>query len=402
MFRHSPSSRLAMEGDWQMDRTSSSTPSGRALHCALELGKNSWLLAIQFPDRAQPSLYPNEGGNTEKLMAKLTAARDCWAKGSGAVPAITVCYEVGYDAFWLARFLEARGVECLVIDPGSLQVNRRSRPVKTDRVDVKVLLRTLIAWCRGERHVWSLVRIPSIEEEDLRRSHRERSRLVRERTAHINRIKGLLFAQGIRRINVKSQYKTLAVDKLVTGDGHRLPPRLACEIAREIQRLAMVQEQIAEIECERDTAPTPCEATERKRHLLLQLKSIGPAISALLSREVYYSQFVNRRQVGSFLGLTPSPYSSGEEEHCQGISRAGSGHVRAIMIETDWLWTRHQPKSALTRWFVERTAGQSTRMRKIMIVAVARKLAIALWRYVEHGLVPQGAILNPREAKMRG
>jgi transposase len=178
------------------------------------------------------------------------------------------------------------------------------------------------------------------------------------------------------------------------GDGHRLPPRLACEIAREIQRLAVVQEQIAAIERERDSAPTPCEATERKRHLLLQLKSIGPAISASLSREVYYRQFGNRRQVGSFLGLTPSPYNSGEEERCQGISRAGSGHVRAIMIETAWLWVRHQPKSALTQWFVERTAGHSTRVRKIMIVAVARKLAIALWRYVEHGLVPQGATLN--------
>ena len=378
-----------------MDRTSCSTPSGRILHCALELSKNSWLLAIQFPGRAQPSLYPIEGGNTEKLMAKLTAAQDCWAKVSGAVPALTVCYEVGYDAFWLARFLKARGIECLVLDPGSLQVNRRGRPVKTDRVDVKMLLRTLIAWCRGERHVWSLVRIPSIEEEDLRRSHRERSRLVRERTAHINRIKGLLFAQGIRGINVKSQYKTLAVDRLVTGDGHRLPPRLACEIAREIQRLAMVQDQIAEIERERDTAPTSCDATERKRELLLQMKSIGPAISALLSREVYYRQFANRRQVGSFLGLTPSPYNSGEEERCQGISRAGSGHVRAIMIEAAWLWIRHQPRSALTRWFLERTAGQSTRMRKIMIVAVARKLAIALWRYVECGLVPEGAILNP-------
>lgn len=282
-----------------------------------------------------------------------------------------------------------------MIDPGSLQVNRRGRRVKTDRIDVKVLLRTLIAWCRGERHVWSLVRIPSVDEEDLRRSHRERGRLVRERTAHINRIKGLLFGQGIRSINVKSKYKTLAVDKLVTGDGHRLPPRLACEITREIQRLAMVQEQIAEIERERDAAPTSCEATERKRHLLLRLKSIGPAISALLSREVYYRQFADRRQVGSFLGLTPSPYNSGEQEHCQGISRAGSGHVRAVMIETAWLWIRHQPKSALTRWFVERTAGQSKRMRKIMIVAVARKLAIALWRYVELGLVPQGAILNP-------
>jgi transposase len=202
-------------------------PSARTLRGALELSKNSWLLALQFPDRPQPSLYAIEGGNTEKLMAKLTSARDPWAKASGAVPMITVCYEVGYDAFWLARFLKECGVECLVIDPGSLQVNRRGRPVKTDRVDVKVLLRTLIAWCRGERHVWSFVRILSIEEEELRRSHRERSQLVRERTAHINRIKGLLVAQGIRGISVKSQYKTLAVDKLVTGDGHRLPPRVA-------------------------------------------------------------------------------------------------------------------------------------------------------------------------------
>jgi transposase len=204
----------------------------------LELSKKSWLLAIQFPDREQPSLHPIEGGDGERLMVKLTAARDRWAKVSGAPPMITLCYEVGYDAFWLARFLKARGIECLVIDPSSLQVSRRGRRVKTDRVDVKTLLRTLIAWCRGERHVWSLVRIPSIDEEDLRRSHRERSRLVRERTAHINRIKGLLFAQGIRGINVKSRYQTLAVDKLVTGDGHRLPPRLACEIAREIQRFA--------------------------------------------------------------------------------------------------------------------------------------------------------------------
>ena len=187
-----------------MDRTSL-TCSGGTLHCALELSKNSWLLAIQFPGREQPSVYAIGGGDTEKLMAKLSAARDRCAKVSGASPVITLRYEVGYDAFWLARFLKARGIECLVIDPGSVQVNRRGRRVKTDRVDVKVLLRTLIAWCRGERHVWSLVRIPSVDEEDLRRSHRERSRLIRERTAHINRIKGLLFAQGIRGIKVKSQ-----------------------------------------------------------------------------------------------------------------------------------------------------------------------------------------------------
>jgi transposase len=237
------------------------------------------------------------------------------------------------------------------------------------------------------------VRIPTIEEEDLRHSHRERSRLISERTAHINRIKGLLFAQGIRVDNIQ---KTLALEKLVTGDGRRLPPRLAAEIAREMKRLATVQEQIDEVERERDTAPTACKETEKKRHLLLQLKSIGPTNAALLSREVYYRHFDNQRQIGSFLGLTPSPFKSGEEERCQGISRAGSGRVRAVMIEAAWLWVRHQPKSALTRWFLQRTAGQSKRVRKIMIVALARKLAIALWRFVELGLVPEGAILSPR------
>src|SRR6516162_8400908 len=282
MFPHSPSSRL-IEGGYQMNQTSCFATSTHALQCALELSKKSWLLAIQFPDREQPSVYSIKGGDTEKLMAKLTAARDCWAKVSGSLPVITVCYEVGYDAFCLARFLKARGIECLVIDPGSLQVNRRGRRVKTDRVDVKMLLRTLIAWCRGERHVWSLVRIPSVDEEDLRRSHRERSRLVRERTAHINRIKGLLFAQGIRGINVKSKYKTLQIDKLVTGDGGPLPPRLASEITREIARLALIQEQIAALERERDQAPTPCKATEKKRLQLMCLTGIGPAIAAVIT-----------------------------------------------------------------------------------------------------------------------
>jgi transposase len=360
----------------------------------LELSKSSWLLAIQFPDRPQPSLYPIKGGDTEGLMAKLTAARDRWTKASGESPSITLCYEAGYDAFWLARFLKAHCIECLVVDSASLQVNRRGRRAKTDRIDVSVLLRGLIAWSRGDRHVWSVVRIPSVDEEDLRRSHRERSRLVHERTAHINRIKGLLFAQGIRGLNVKSRCKAIQIDKLVTGDGHPVPPRLACEIAREIERLAMVQEQIAAIERERDEAPSPCKSTEEKRHLLLHLKGIGPSVSAVMAREVYYRQFNNRRQVAGFLGLATSPHDSGQVERSQGISRAGSGPVRALMLQAAWLWIKYQPKSAITEWFLERTKGQSGRIRKIMIVAVARKLAIALWRYLEQGLVPQGAILT--------
>ena len=371
-----------------------STSNEQSIHAALELSKNSWLLAIQVPGRDNPSLYPIKGGNAEGLMAKLDAARDRVAQLTGQTPKVTLCYEAGYDGFWLARFLEQRGIECRVMEPASLQVNRRARRVKTDRIDVENILHTLIAWCRGERHVCSMVVIPSVEEEDLRRTHRERNRVVRERTAHINRIKGLLFAQGIRGINVMKDYKTLAPAELVTGDGRALPKRLGREITREIERLALVQEQLVEVEHERDQAPTPCAATERKRHDLLRLNGIGPTISATLAREVYYRQFANRRQVASYLGLAPSPYDSGDGRRSQGISKAGNSLARYSLIQAAWLWLRHQPNSALTQWFHHRTEGQSKRVRCIMIVALARKLAIALWRYVETGLIPEGAVVK--------
>ena len=371
-----------------------STSNEQSIYAALELSKNSWLLAIQVPGRDNPSLYPIGGGNAEGLMAKLDAARNRLAKVSGQTPKVTLCYEAGYDGFWLTRFLEQRGIECLVMEPSSLQVNRRARRVKTDRIDVENILHTLIAWCRGERHVCSMVVIPSVEEEDLRRTHRERNRLVRERTAHINRIKGLLFAQGIRGINVMKDYKTLAPAELITGDGRSLPKRLGREITREIERLALVQEQLVEIEHERDQAPTPCAATERKRHDLLRLNGIGPTISAILAREVYYRRFANRRQVASYIGLAPSPYDSGDGRRSQGISKAGNSLARYSLIQAAWLWLRHQPNSALTQWFHHRTEGQSKRVRCIMIVALARKLAIALWRYVELGLIPEGAVVK--------
>jgi len=371
-----------------------STSNEQFIYAALELSKNSWLLAIQVPGRDNPSLHPIKGGDAEGLVAKLDAARDREAKVTGQVPKVTLCYEAGYDGFWLARFLKQRDIDCLIMEPASLQVNRRARRVKTDRIDVESILHTLIAWCRGERHVCSTVVIPSIEEEDLRRSHRERNRLVRERTAHINRIKGLLFGQGIRGINVKSRYKNLKPAELVTGDGRPLPERLGREITREIDRLAQVQAQIVEVERERDKAPTPCVATERKRHDLLRLNGIGPALSSTLTREVYYRQFVNRRQVANYIGITPSAYDSGDGHRSQGISKAGNRLARVAMVEAAWLWVRHQPDSALTQWFHHRTQGQKGRIRRVMIVALARKLAIAFWRYLETGLIPEGAAVK--------
>ena len=371
-----------------------STSNEQSIFAALELSKNSWLLAIRVPGRDNPSLHPIKGGDAEGLIAKLDAARDRVAKVTGQAPTVTLCYEAGYDGFWLARFLEQRGIECLVMEPASLQVNRRARRVKTDRIDVESILHTLIAWCRGERHVCSMVVVPSVEEEDLRRSHRERDRLIRERTAHINRIKGLLFGQGIRGINVKAHDKTLTPSALVTADGRPLPERLGREITREIERLAQVQAQIVAVEHERDKAPTPCVATERQRHQLLRLKGVGPALSSTLTREVYYRRFVNRRQVASYIGITPSAYDSGEGRRSQGISKAGNRLARVAMIEAAWLWVRHQPDSAPTQWFHDRTRGQKGRIRRIMIVALARKLAIAFWRYLEIGLIPEGAVVK--------
>ena len=371
-----------------------STSNEQSIFAALELSKNSWLLAIRVPGRDNPSLHPIKGGDAEGLIAKLDAARDRVAKVTGQAPTVTLCYEAGYDGFWLARFLEQRGIECLVMEPASLQVNRRARRVKTDRIDVESILHTLIAWCRGERHVCSMVVVPSVEEEDLRRSHRERDRLIRERTAHINRIKGLLFGQGIRGINVKAHDKTLTPSALVTADGRPLPERLGRKITREIERLAQVQAQIVAVEHERDKAPTPCVATERQRHQLLRLKGVGPALSSTLTREVYYRRFVNRRQVASYIGITPSAYDSGEGRRSQGISKAGNRLARVAMIEAAWLWVRHQPDSAPTQWFHDRTRGQKGRIRRIMIVALARKLAIAFWRYLETGLIPEGAVVK--------
>lgn len=374
----------------------STTSNEQTLYAALELSKNSWLLAIQFPDRENPSLYPIKGGDADGLMARLDAAQKRVGKVSRQMPKVILCYEAGYDGFWLVRLLEQHDIECQVMDPASLQVNRKARRVKTDRIDVEKLLQALIAWHRGEHHVCSMVVIPSAEEEDLRRSHRERNRLVHERTAHINRIKGLLVAQGIRGINVMRFYKTLAPADLVTGDGRSLPKRLGREIVRELKRLALVQEQIAEIEQERDTAPTPCAATEYKRNQLQRLNGIGEVSAPILAREVYYRKFTNRRQVGSYLGMTPSAYDSGDSRRSQGISKAGNSLARVTMIQVAWMWIKHQPHSALTEWFHRRTERQSKRMRRIMIVALARKLAIALWRYLETGLIPEGAVLKAK------
>jgi transposase len=377
-----------------MTTTDAATEARETVYVAIELSKKTWVLGIAHPDRDRPSIHRVSGGNIAELVSRLRVA----ARNNRR---ILVCYEAGYDGFWLARALAKMGIECRVLDPASIQVNRRARRVKTDRIDVLALLRALIATDRGERHVCAIVRVPSVEEEDARRSHRERQRLVRERTGHINRIKGLLFAQGIRDIKPKLRRSRIDFAALETAEGHPLPDRLRRELEREYARLSLIATQLREVEKERDTADAQDPVVEQRRQLLVALHGVGATSAAILAREVFARSFASRRQLGSYLGLTPSAYDSGSTTRCQGISKAGNSWARRILIEVAWLWQKYQPASPLSIWYIQRTAGQSSRIRRIMLIALARKLAISLWRYVETGLVPEGVAIakaKPRPA----
>ena len=310
------------------------------------------------------------------------------------------CYEAGYDGFWLHRLLEAQGVRNHVIDPASLQVDRRARRTKTDGIDVGKLLRSLMAYLRGEPRVWSVVRVPTIIEEDDRRLHRERSRLINERIQHVNRIKGLLAIHGIYDYEPMHPERIQRLERLRTADRHSLPLRLKAEILRELQRLELVLGMIQTIETERDaivSAKSKSQQTSAKKiKHLVKLKSIGPEFATVLVGEVFYRTFDNRKQVGSYVGLTPSPFQSGSTSRDQGISRAGNAKARTTIIELAWLWLRNQPDSPLSVWFRERVGNRKGRIKRIAIVAMARKLLIALWRYLETSVVPEGAVLKSK------
>jgi transposase len=372
--------------------TSAPAETRETVYAAIELSKKTWVLGIAAPDRDRPSIHRISGGNIAELVSRLRVA----AKNNRR---ILVCYEAGYDGFWLARVLAKTGTECRVLDPASIQVNRRARRVKTDRIDVLALLRALVATDRGERHVCAIVRVPSVEEEDARRSHRERQRLIRERTGHINRIKGLLFAQGIRDIKPKLRRTRIDFAALQTAEGHPVPHRLRRELEREYARLALIETQLREVETERDTADAQDPVVERKRQMLVAVQGVGGTSAAILAREVFARSFGSRRQLGSYLGLTPSAYDSGSVTRSQGISKAGNSWARRILIEVAWLWQKYQPASPLSAWYIQKTTGQSSRIRRIMLIALARKLAISLWRYLETGLIPEGVVMARAKAQ---
>jgi transposase len=370
-----------------MTTIGASEDSSNTVYAAIELSKKTWVLGIARPERDRPSIHRISGGNLRELVARVRAA----AKGGSR---ILVCYEAGYDGFWIARSLARENIECRVLDPASIQVNRRARRVKTDRIDVLALLRALIAIDRGERHVCAVVRVPSTEEGG-RASSAPRAPTPRPRADRPHQPdQRPSLRSGHSGIEPKLRRTKIDFSALMTAEGHPLPDRLRRELEREYARLEVIQSQIREIENERDAADAQEPAVERKRQMLIALHGIGGAGAAILAREVFARTFGNRRQLGSYLGLTPSAYDSGSTTRCQGISKAGNSWARRVLIEIAWLWRKYQPESPLSRWYAAKTREQSPRIRRTILIALARKLAITLWRYVETGVVPEGAIMS--------
>jgi transposase len=365
------------------------------LFASLELSKSKWVVTINSPGSEKFSKHVIEGGDGVGLLDLLSRLRAKAEQRYGAPIRVTVIQEAGLEGFWIHRLLIANGIESHVVDAASIAVPRRHRRAKTDSIDGETLLRTLMAWARGERRVCSMVHAPSPEEEDRRRLTRERGALLKDRIRHTNRIKGLLSGQGIRDYNPLRRDRLERLEALRTGDGRELPSMLKAEIRRELERLELAMKQLAAVERARDALiHADAEEPNNPAALLLKLKGLGPEFASLLWLESLFRSFVNRRQVAAYGGLAPSPWQSGGVERDQGISKSGNRRLRKTMIELAWFWLRHQPDSALSRWFRARVGAAKGRVRRIAIVALARKLLVALWRYVTQGVVPEGAVFK--------
>jgi transposase len=366
------------------------------IYIAFELSKAKWQLGLMQPGAEKMSRYRIDGGDLAALSAVLLRVRTRAAQRGKPVRLLS-CYEAGLDGHWLHRWLTSQGIVSYEVDASSIEVKRRARRAKTDRIDLAQLMRSFLAYLRGEPGVCSMIRVPTPEDEDRKRRTRERERLLQERTGHSNRIQGLLHGQGIRDAMPLKPSFLSELERMRSGDGRALPPHLKDEIRREHERLVLVHRQIKTLEAENLAAHhVPAQGSvEAKAVQLAELKAVGPQIAQVLANEVFYRDFKNRRQVGSCFGLTDTPYDSGASRRQQGISKTGNHRARTTAIELAWLWLRHQPDSELSRWFRARVGEAKGRIRKIAIVALARKLMVALWRYLETGLVPTGAVMRP-------
>lgn len=362
------------------------------LFLAFELGQNTWKLGFTIGVAQPPRERTIPAGDVARLQQEITRAKQRFGLPEDA--RVVSCYEAGRDGFWLHRSLVAHDIQNHVIDSASIEVNRRQRRAKTDRLDVRKLLTMLLRHMAGERKVWSVVRVPSVEEEDRRQLHRELTTAKQDRTRVINRIKGLLAGHGVQLTlqgDVDAQ-----LDQVPQWDGSPLPSALRTRLKRAWQQVGFLTAHIQTLEAERRALlrrrEDPVFAQVRQ---LFTLRGIG-VNSAWLYVMAFFAwrDFQTPKQVGALAGLTPTPSQSGESRRELGIAKAGNRHMRAMAIEIAWAWRRFQPDSALSQWYERRFGHGSARLRKIGIVALARKLLIALWRFLKTGVLPEGAVLK--------
>src|SRR3954463_16591591 len=367
----------------------------KAIFVSLELSRSTWIITSLAPGGEKMSKHSVPSGDIAALLARLSQLQEKARARTGRVFPIIVIQEAGLDGFWIHRVLQQEGIESHVVDPASIATSRRRRRAKTDKIDGEALVRALLAYKRGEPRVCAMVKAPTPQEEDRRRISRERETLTAERVQHVNRIKGLLFAQGIGDYEPLHRNRRERLEELITGDGRPLPDCLKAQIRRELDRLELPIEQVKAVEAERDAwlaqaspgVPAPAA-------LLLALRGVGPEAAARLWSEGLFRTFTNRKQVAAYAGLAPTPWHSGSVHREQGVSKAGNPRLRTIMIQIAWLWLRHQPQSALAVWFHERIKRKGGRFGKTMIVALARKRLIALWKYATAGVLMEGAVLK--------
>jgi transposase len=370
------------------------------LHLAFDLGWAEWKLAFTIGHGQPPRLRTIRARDLEALQREVARARERF--GLPADAPVVSCYEAGRDGFWLHRWLVAQGIDNRVVDSSSIEVNRRSRRAKSDRLDAGKLVAMLLRYHAGETKVWSVCHIPDVADEDQRHLHRELIELKDERTRHINRLKGLLANQGVAIAAVNASFPE-KLDEVRLWDGSELGVDLKGQLLREYARWQFVDRQVKDLEGERNKRirrdETPRVSQVRR---LLELLGVGLNGAWLLVYELFgWRRIRNRKELGAIVGLTPTAYQSGASSHEQGISKAGNRRLRRILVELAWCWLRWQPASALSQWYARRF-GVGQRARKVGIVALARKLLIALWRWLEHGELPEGARLCPWRPKVNG
>ena len=366
-----------------------------AIFVSLELSRSKWLITSLSPGRGEKmSKHMVVGSDVAAMLACFAELKRKAQARTGRNFAIIIIQEAGLDGFWIHRVLQTEGIESHVVDPASIAVSRRRRRAKTDKIDGEALVLALLAYKRGEPRVCKMVRAPTPGEEDLRRISRERKALINERIRHINRIKGLLFGQGISGYEPLRRDRRKELEKLRTGDGRPLSPRLKAQLSRELDRIELLLKQINDVEDAREAMFVAAQVSTPTPGLLLKLKGIGPEFAAVLWTEGLSRHFDNRRQVAAYAGLAPTPWQSGKVDHELGVSKSGNPRLRTTLIQVAWLWVRHQSGSALTIWFKERVKHNGGRLKKQTIVALARKLLVAIWKHVNAGVVIEGAALK--------